>query len=246
VAVRARIVGWNTPSVAELGLGGGRPVPQGVLPSEQNPQSLNIELRDRARASGEDYFGFDVHTPETLQGLLVRRVAVFGRGMVVVVDAYEPDRVVEMVRPIVEAVEASTWEELAFRVGSLAPWEFEGWKWHPDEERLRQDRGVEAEVRDVRLLRTAIGDAFSLPIEVRFGGTGVPDDVVVPMVLQSPLWIRGKASPGDVELGAGRIFALEPNADAIRSALADDEPIARAPSWDLLRLTLTPTPSLGT
>jgi hypothetical protein len=246
VAVRARVKGWNLPSTAALGQGGGRHIPQGVLPTVGNPQSFNLEVTDADRDSGEDYFQFDVHTPETLQELLERRGAVLGRGLVVVLEEYDPNRVAEAVRPLVESVEAATWEELAFRVGVLAPWEFEGWRWHADEEQLRPHRGIEAEVRKIRLPRTAIGDAFSLPIEVRFGGTAVADELVVEMNLESPLWIRGRSSPGDVVVGAGRVFALQPDQEAIGSALADAEPIARAPSWELLTLALTPLRAVNT
>jgi hypothetical protein len=160
-----------------------------------------------------------------------------------VVDEYQPDRVADAMRPLVESVEAATWEELVFRIGSLGPWEFEGWKWHPDEEELRPHRGVEAEVRGVRLLRTAIGDSFSLPIEVRFGGTGVRDDIVVPMLLESPLWIQGRSAPGDVVLGSGKIFAIRPDLQVIRETLAAQAGSfgwPRAPSWDLLSLALRP------
>jgi Immunity protein 8 len=240
VAVRARVKGWNLPSISELGHGDGREIPQGILPTVRNPQSFNLEVTDPDKDSGEDYFQFDVHTPETLQELLERQVAVLGRGLVVVVDEYNLDRVVETLRPLVESVEAATWEELAFRVGSLAPWEFEGWRWHADEEQLQPHRGIEAEVREIRLLRTAIGDAFSLPIEVRFGGTDVADELVVEMNLESPLLIRGRSAPGDVVVGAGRVFALQPDHEAIGSALANAKPIARAPSWELLTLALTP------
>jgi hypothetical protein len=246
VAVRARVKGWHFPSVGELGIGGGRKIPQGFLPTVDDPQSFTLEVTDRDGARGEDYFAFEVHTPETIQDELERRGALFGRGLVVVVDEYDPDRVAEAMRPLVESVEADAWEELAFRVGFLGPWEFEGWKWHPDAEELRPHRGVEAEVRDVRILRTSVSDAFSLPAEIRFGGSGVDQELTVPMVLESPLWIRGRSSPGDVVLGAGRVFALKPDADVILSALAGTERLAQAPSWEMLRLALEPLQTPGT
>jgi Immunity protein 8 len=232
--------------MGELGLRGGRDIPQGVLPTVGDPQSFNLEVTDPDKDGGEDYFGFEIHTPETLQDELERRGAVLGRGIVVVVDEYDPDRVADMMRARVESVHMDTWEEVAFRVGALAPWEFEGWRWDAEAEQLRPHRGIEAEVREIRLLRTAIGDAFSLPIEVRFGGTDVVDELVVEMTLESPLWIRGRSAPGDVLVGAGRVFALQPNEEAIAAALADAEPIARAPSWELLTLALTPLRALNT
>ena len=252
---RARVRGWNLPSVARLTKGkrlrwlpkrGGDDVPQGVLPTVERPQHFNLEVTKGDDPGGEDYFEFDVHSPETLEHLLETRKAMLGRGIVVVVEDYDPDRVAETMRPLVESVEGETWEEVAFRVGSLGPWEFEGWKWHPDEEELRPDPGLQAEVRDVRLLRTAIGDAFSLPIEVRFGANGIEEELAVPLLLQSPLWIRNQLPPGGVLLGSGRVFGLRPDPEEIRAALADAAPLPRAPSWDLLRLTLRPLAPPGT
>jgi hypothetical protein len=249
MAFRATVQGWNLPSVARLTRGkrvrwhtkrGDAEIPQGVLPTIERPQHFNLEVTKADDPGGEDNFEFDVHSPDTLQHLLERRGAVLGRGIVVVVDEYEPERVAEEMRPLVESVEGQTWEEVAFRVGSLGPWEFEGWKWYPDEEELRPDPGLEAEVRDVRLLRTAIGDAFSLPIEVRFGAIGMEEELTVPLLLQSPLWIRNHATPGGVVLGSGRVFGLRPDAEEIRASLAETLPVARAPSWDLLRLSLQP------
>lgn len=249
MAFRARVEGWNLPSVVSLTeekrarwltKRGGSDVPQGVLPTVERPQHFNLEVTKADDPGGEDFFEFDVHSPDTLQDLLERRGAVLGRGIVVVVDEYDPERVAEEMRPLVESVAGQTWEEVAFRVGSLGPWEFEGWKWYPDEEELRPDPGLEAEVRDVRLLRTAIGDAFSLPIEVLFGANGVPDELTVPLLLQSPLWVRNHTAPGGVVLGSGRVFGLRPDAEEIRAALAETTPVARAPSWDLLRLSLQP------
>jgi hypothetical protein len=239
VGVRAGVKGWNLPAVGELGLGGGRDIPQGVLPTVENPQGYNLEVTDRSRSSGEDYFAFDIHTPDTLQEEVDRRGAVLGRGIVVVVDEYDPDRVAETMRPLVESVHMESWTELAFRVGSLGPWEFEGWKWHPEEEELRPDPGVQAVVAGVRMIRTAIGESFSLPADVTFGGTGVDDQVAVRMVVQSPLWLRNHSARGDVILGTGRIFAVSPDPERIVRALADGG-LPRAPSWELLRLTLEP------
>jgi hypothetical protein len=254
VPVRATVKGWNLPSVAALTKkkrvrwlpkrGGG--IPQGVLPTVERPQYFNLEVTRAERPGGEDYFEFDVHTPETLEHLLEARKAMLGRGLVVVTDEYDPERVAEEMRPLVESVEAETWEELAFRVGSLGPWEFEGWKWHPNEEELRPDPGLQAEVRDVRLLRTAIGDAFSLPIEVRFGAHGVEEEVTVPLLLQSPLWVRNHLPTGEVLLGSGRVFGLRPDVEEIGAALAEWAPPARAPSWDLLCLALRPLEPPGT
>ncbi|MGH2676769.1 MAG: Imm8 family immunity protein [Actinomycetota bacterium] len=240
MAIRARVKGWNLSSMAVLGQGGGRDIPQGVLPTVENPQSFNLEVTDRDKDSGEDYFGFDIHTADTLQDQVEHRGAVFGRGIVVVGDEYDPDRVAETMRPLVESVHMATWTELAFRVGSLGPWEFEGWKWHPDDEELRPDPGIQAVVRDVRLLRTAIGESFSLPAEVRFGGTGVDDELTVPMLVQSPLWLRNHSERGDVIVGAGRIFTPAPDPEGIVRALGDRNDLPRAPSWELLRLTLEP------
>jgi hypothetical protein len=240
------VVGWNLPSVGELGSEGRRDIAQAVLPTAERPQRFNLEVTDSDESGGKEFFEFRVHTPETLQHLLKDTGAVFGRGMVVVVDEYDPDRVAEAMRPAVESVEADSWEAAAFRVGSLGPWEFEGWRWYPDREELRPHPGVPAEVRDVRLLRTAIGDAFSLPMEIRFGGAGEDQEITVPMVLESPLWIRGRAGPGDVVLGSGRIFGLKPDAEAVRSALAEADPVARAPSWELLGLSLQPLGTPGT
>jgi hypothetical protein len=249
VPVRATVKGWNLPSVAPITEGkrvrwlpkrGGNDIPQGVLPTVERPQHFNLEVTSAEGPGGEDYFEFDVHTADTLQHLLESRSAWLGRGIVVVADEYDPERVAERMRPLVESVEGQTWEEVAFRVGSLGPWEFEGWKWHPDEEELLPDQGVQAEVRDVRLLRTAIGDAFSLPIEVRFGAIGMEEEVTVPLLLQSPLWVRNHLPPGGVLLGSGRVFGLRPDAEEIRGALEEWAPPARAPSWDLLRLSLQP------
>jgi hypothetical protein len=240
VAVRARVKGWSLPSTAALGQAGGRDIPQGVLPSVGNPQSFNLEVTDPDKDSGEDYFEFDIHTADTLQDEVERLGAVFGRGIVVVADEYDPERVAETMRPLVESVRLATWTELAFRVGSLGPWEFEGWKWHPDDEQLRPDPGIQAVVREVRLLRTAIGESFSLPAEVRFGGTGVDDELTVPMVVQSPLWLRNHSDRGDVIVGAGRIFTLAPDPTGIVHSLGDRSDLPRAPSWELLRLTLEP------
>jgi hypothetical protein len=255
VPIRATVKGWNLPSVGWLTKGkrarwlpkrGGGDIPQGVLPTVERPQHLNLEVTRAESPGGEDYFEFDVHSPDTLQHLVELRGAVLGRGIVVVVDEYEPERVVEEMRPLVESVEGQTWEEVAFRVGALGPWEFEGWKWYPDEEELRPDPGVEAEVRDVRLLRTAIGDAFSLPVDVLFGAKGLEEEVTVSLLLQSPLWVRNQTAPGGVVLGSGRIFGLRPDAEAIHAALVEASPIARAPSWDLLRRTLRPLQAPGT
>jgi hypothetical protein len=247
VAVRARVVGWHHPNVSSLPHPPARSeqILQGVLPERDRPQSFTLEVTDTEEPSGEDYFMFDVHTPDTIDHDLDLSGAMFGRGVVVVVDEYDPELVAETMRPLVESVEARTWEELAFRVGSLGEWEFEGWKWNPEEERLRRDPGVEAAVRDVRLLRTSTGSSFSLPIEVRFGAAGLEDEVTVPMTLQSPLWLRNHLSPGAVMLGAGKVFARRPDAAAIREALAGSVP-ARAPSWELLRLALQPLRAPGT
>jgi Immunity protein 8 len=220
-------------------------IPQGVLPERDRPQSFTLEVTNADEPSGEDYFMFDVHTPDTIDYQLDVGGAMFGRGMVVVVDEYNPEQVAETTRPLVESVVAETWEELAFRVGSLAPWEFEGWKWYPEEERLRQDTGVEAEIRGVRLLRTSTGSSFSLPAEVRFGAPGLEDEVTVPMTLQSPLWLRNNLLPEEVILGSGRLFARRPDAAAIEEALAESVP-ARAPSWELLTLALTPLRAVNT
>jgi Immunity protein 8 len=246
VTVRARVVGWNLPAVGDLGSEGGRDVAQAVLPTVDRPQRFNLEVTDSDERGGKEFFEFRVHTPETLQHLLEETGALFGRGIVVVVDEYDPDRVAEAMRPAVESVEADTWEAAAFRVGSLGRWEFEGWRWYPDREELRPHPGVPAEVRDVRLLRTAIGDAFSLPMEVRFGGAQMEEEMTVPMALESPLWIRGRAGPGAVILGSSRVFALKPDAETIRSALVDATPVARAPSWELLGLSLQPLRAPGT
>jgi Immunity protein 8 len=246
VTVRALVKGWNLPSVSELTTGRGRPVPQGVLPTIENHQHFNLEVTDRATPTGEDYFEFEVQTPDTLEQILRTHGALFGRGQIVVLDRYEPERVAETLRPLVESVEAESWEALAFRIGSLGGWEFEGWKWYPDEERLRRHPGVEAEVREVRLLRTAIGASFSLPIEVRFGGTDVSDELTVRMELQSPLWVRNHLARGGVMIGAGRVFAVRPDGAAVHEALVEASPVARAPSWDLLRLALQPPEAPGT
>jgi immunity protein 8 of polymorphic toxin system len=247
VAVRARVAGWHHPSVVSLAQdGGGREIPQGVIPTPEEPQRFTLEVADAERSGGEDYFEFDVQTPDTLAHLLEMRGALFGRGQIVVLDRYDPERVGETLRPLVESVEAESWEEAAFRIGSLGRWEFEGWKWYPEEERLRQHPGVEAEVREVRLLRTALGESFSLPIEVRFGGTGVEDELTVPMVLQSPLWVRNHMAGDEVVVGSGRVFATRPDGEAIHAALVETSPVARAPSWDLLRLTLRPLEAPGT
>jgi hypothetical protein len=251
---RARVKGWNLPSVGWLTAGKrvrwltkrARRIPQGVLPTVDRPQHFNLEVTKADDPGGEDYFEFDVHTPETMEHLLETRKAMLGRGIVVVTDQYDPDRVAEEMRPLVESVEGQTWEEVAFRVASLGPWEFEGWKWHPDEEELRPDPGLQAEVRDVRLLRTAIGEAFSLPIEVRFGANGVQEEVTVSLLLESPLWVRNHLSPGEVLLGSGRVFGLRPDAEEIGAALAEWAPPARAPSWDLLCLALRPLEPPGT
>jgi immunity protein 8 of polymorphic toxin system len=246
MAFRARVKGWNLPSTARLTEGGGQDVPQGVFPTIDGPQSFNLEVASAEGPGGKDFFEFDIHSPETLQNLVESRRAVLGRGIVVVVGDYDPERVTEAMRPLVESVQADTWEEVAFRVASLGPWEFEGWKWYPDEERLRPDPGVAAEVRGVRLLRTAIGDSFSLPIEVRFGANSVAQEVAVPLSLQSPLWIRNHPPEDGVVLGAGRVFSLQPDAEAILSALVETSPIARAPSWELLHLALRPLEAPGT
>jgi Immunity protein 8 len=247
VAVRARIVGWHHPNVASIPHPPARSeeIPQGVLPERDRPQSFTLEVTDADEPTGEDYFMFDVHTPDTIDYHLDLSGALFGRGMVVVVDEYNPEQVVETLRPLVESVEAETWEELAFRVGSLAPWEFEGWKWYPEEERLRQDPGVEAEVRGVRLIRTSTGSSFSLPVEVRFGAAGLDDEVAVPMTLQSPTWLRNNLASGAVMPGSGNLFARRPDPAAIEAALIDSVP-ARAPSWELLTMALTPLRPLNT
>jgi hypothetical protein len=245
MAFRARVEGWNLRPTSRLTEDGGLDVPQGVLPSVDGPQWFNLEVTDANHPQGENFFEFGVHSPETLQHLLERQGALLGRGIVVVIDEYDPERVAETMRPLVESVKGETWEEVAFRVGALGPWEFEGWKWHPDEEELRPDPGVEAEVRGVRLLRTAIGDSFSLPIEVRFGGDD-DEEVTVSLLLQSPLWLRNNTGPGEVVLGSGRLFSLRPDPDAIREALEGISPVARAPSWDLLRRTLRPLQAPGT
>lgn len=253
--IRATVKGWTLPSVGWLTKKkrvrwltrrGAGDVPQGVLPTVERPQHFNLEVTQADHSGGEDYFEFDVHSPDTLQDLLDQRGAVLGRGIVVVVDEYDPERVAEEMRPLVESVEGQTWEEVAFRVGSLGPWEFEGWKWHPDEEELRPDPGVQAEVRDVRLLRTAIGDAFSLPIEVAFGAIGGEEEITVPLLLQSPLWVRNHTASGGMMLGSGRVFSLRPDAEEIRVALTEASPVARAPSWDLVRLSLQPLETPGT
>jgi hypothetical protein len=246
MAFRAKVKGWNLPSTARLTEGGDQDGPQGVFPTIDGPQSFNLEVASAEGPGGENFFEFEIHSPTTLQHLVEAHGALLGRGIVVVVGDYDPERVVEAMRPLVESVQGDTWEEVAFRVASLGPWEFEGWKWYPDEERLRPDPGVAAEVRDVRLLRTAIGDSFSLPIEVRFGANGVAQELTVSLSLQSPLWIRNHPPENGVVLGAGRVFSLEPNAGAIRSALVETSPIARAPSWDLLHLALRPLEAPGT
>jgi hypothetical protein len=253
VPLRATVKGWNLPSVGWLtekkrirwlSRGGGE-VPQGGLPTPEQPQWLNLEVTEAGGAGGEDFFEFEVHTPDTLHRVLETHGALLGRGIVVVVEEYDPERVAEEMRPLVESVEGRTWEEVAFRVGSLGPWEFEGWKWYPEEEELRPDPGVEAEVREVRLLRTAIGDSFDLPIELRFGLVGGEEEVTVRFRLQSPLWVRNQLPPDGILVGSGRVFGLHPDPEAIASALAATSPVARAPSWDLLRLSLQPiaTPS---
>jgi Immunity protein 8 len=248
VAVRARVAGWHHPSVVSIPHPPGRSeqIPQGVLPERDRPQSITLEVANAERSGGEDYFEFEVQTPDTLEHLLEMRGALFGRGQIVVLDRYDPERVAETLRPLVESVEAESWEEAAFQIGSLGRWEFEGWKWYPEEERLRPHPGVEAEVREVRLLRTALGESFSLPIEVRFGGTGVEDELTVPMVLQSPLWVRNHMAREEVVIGSGRVFAPRPDGEAIHAALVETSPVARAPSWDLLRLTLQPLEAPGT
>jgi hypothetical protein len=249
------VKGWNLPSVAWLSekkrirwlSRRGGEIPQGVLPTVDRPQSFNLEVTDPDGRGGEDYFEFEVHTPQTLQHLLETSGAVLGRGILVVVEEYDPERVAEAMRPLVESVEGRSWEEVAFRVGSLGPWEFEGWKWYPEEEALRPDPGVvEAEVREVRLLRTAIGDSFDLPIEVRFGAVGREEVVTVPLLLQSPLWVRNHVAPGGILLGSGRVFSLRPDAEMISSVLAAASPVARAPTWDLLRLSLHPLEARST
>jgi hypothetical protein len=248
VPVRATVKGWNLPSVGWLTekkrirwLSRRRgEVPQGRLPTAEQPQWLNLEVTEAGGPGGEDYFEFEVHTPDTLQGVLENYGALLGRGIVVVVEEYDPERVLEEMRPLVESVEGRTWEEVAFRVGSLGPWEFEGWKWYPEEEELRPDpEVVEAEVREVRLPRTAIGESFDLPIEVRFGLVGREEELTVRSRLQSPLWVRNQLPSGGILIGSGRIFALHPDPEAIAAALAAS-PIARAPTWEFLRLSLTP------
>lgn len=241
MAVRARIVGWHHPKVVSIPPPSARSedIPQGTYPAADRPQSFTLEVTNADEPSGEDYFMFDVHTPDTIDYHLDVSGAMFGRGMVVVVDEYNPEQVAEAMRPLVESVVAETWEELAFRVGSLAPWEFEGWKWYPEEERLRQDPGVEAEVRGVRLIRTSTGSSFSLPVEVRFGAAGLDEEVAVPMMLQSPTWLRNNLASATVMLGSGKLFARRPDPAAIEAALIDSVP-ARAPSWELLTMALTP------
>jgi hypothetical protein len=227
VAVRARVAGWH-------------------LPAGNASPGFVLEVTDADHPKGEEHFPFAVHTPATIERVLVSRGAMLGRGIIVVEDDYDPERVAETIRPVVESMEGSSWEELAFRIGSLTPWEFEGWRWDPDRERIREDPGVSAEVRDVRLVRTSTGLSFSLPVEVRFGAAGADDlELTVPMTLHSPLWLRNQLPSDAVMLGAGRMFAVRPDGGAIREALAGDVP-ARAPSWDLLRLALTPPRSLGT
>jgi hypothetical protein len=240
MAFRARVKGWNHPSTTGPPEDGNPAPSEGPLPMIDRPQRFNLEVTDAGHPQGEEFFEFDVHSPETLQHLLEAREALLGRGIVVVVGEYAPERVAETMTPLVESVKGETWEEVAFRVGALGPWEFEGWKWHPAEEELRPDPGVEAEVRDVRLLRTAIGDSFSLPMEVRFGGKDLEEEITLSFLLQSPLWLRNNVVPGEVVPGSGRIFSLRPDADAIREALEEASPLARAPSWDLLRRTLRP------
>jgi hypothetical protein len=247
VTVRARVVGWHHPNAVSIPRPPARSeeIPQGVLPGRDRPQTFTLEVSDPEEPRGEDYFTFDVHTPDTIDQHLDINEAMCGRGVIVLVDEYQPELVAETMRPLVESVEARTWEELAFRVGSLAAWEFEGWKWYPEEERLRQDPGIEAAVRDVRLFRTSTGESFSLPIEIRFGATGLEEEMTVPMTLQSPLWLRNNLPSGTVLLGAGRVFARRPDVAAIREALAELVP-ARAPTWELLRLALQPLRPPGT
>ena len=247
--VRATVKGWNLPSVAMLTekkrirwLSGGRGVrvPQGQIPTPERPQWFNLEVTQVGGQGGEDYFEFEVHTPETLQRALESHGALLGRGIVVVVEEYDPERVAEEMRPFVESVEEGSWEEVAFRVASLGPWEFEGWRWHPEEEELRPDPGVQAEVRGVRLLRTAVGDSFDLPIEVRFGPVGADEEIALQLRLQSPLWVRNHLPPDGILIGSGRIFALRPDTEEIAATLAAASPIATARTWDLLRLSLQP------
>ena len=246
--VRATVKGWNLPSVGVLKRKRIRwlsnqargEIHEGVLPTAEHPQFFNLEVTQAAGGGGEDYFEFEVHTPETLQRALELHGALLGRGIVVVVEEYDPERVAEEMRPLVESVEGRTWEEVAFRVASLGPWEFEGWRWYPEEEELRPDPGMEAEVRGVRLLRTAIGDSFDLPIEVRFGPVGGEEEITVHSRLQSPLWVRNQLPSDGILIGSGRVFALHPDPEAIAAALAATSPIARAPRWELLRLSLQP------
>jgi hypothetical protein len=240
MAFRARVQGWNLPPAGDLPDDEDPDPPESASTTLRAARRFNLEVANADGLGGEEFFEFEVHSPETLHRLLQARGALFGRGVVVVVGDYDPERVTEALRPLVESVEGETWEEVAFRVSSLGPWEFEGWRWYPDEERLRPHPGVAAEVRNVRLLRTAIGDSFSLPIEVGFGVNGVERELTVSLLLQSPLWIRNHIPPGGIVVGSGRIFSLRPDADEIRTALVEISPVARAPSWDLLGLALRP------
>jgi hypothetical protein len=226
VAVRARVAGWH-------------------LPKGDASRGFVLEVANADGSTGEDHFPFEVHSPGTIERAVAARGAILGRGLLVV-DEYDPELVAEAIRPVIESMEASSWEELAFRIGSLAPWEFEGWRWDAEQERIREEPGIQAEVRGVRLQRTSTGLSFSLPVEITFGAADDEDlEVTVSMTLHSPLWLRNRFPPGTVMLGAGRVFAGRPDADVIRDALARDVP-ARAPSWDLLRLALIPPASLGT
>lgn len=230
--------GWNTPSVGWLTTDGGRDIPQGVLPTPEQPQHLVLEVTD-AESFGEDHFELNVHTPDTLEDQLRRNWAILGRGIVVVFAEYVPERVAEAFRPAVESTSGETWEEVAYRVARLGDWEWEGTRWNPETREIEALDGVRVLVRDVRLSAQGAPPAgFSVEAEVIFGGSGVPDTFTVPVVVQDPRWLREHHGGADILLGAGRVFAAELDPAVLRAGIQESLQVLEAPSWELLRSTL--------
>jgi hypothetical protein len=242
VAIRAKLKGWELPSVSALTTGGGYHIIQGQLPAEGASQYINLHVGADDGGSAYDNLHLEVYTPDTLEEVFVRwgHAAMLGRGVVVVFGEYVPERVADAYKRAIESTTGDSWKEVGFRLARLATWEAEGLgEWDNRAEEFRPFEGPEPVVREVRLpAADQPGQRFSVPASVVFSSTQNDDPISVQMLVQDPKWVRERYGGRDVLPGAGLIFAGDLDPQRIADDLNREIQGLGAPSWSLLRLAL--------
>lgn len=76
---------------------------------------------------GEESFDFEICTPSWLQYSQQPGV-VRDLRHTLLIDSYDPQRIIDYVRNYVDACSGDTWNEVAVKISRLGHWEFEDYK----------------------------------------------------------------------------------------------------------------------